>query len=235
MLNLAKSEEDFMQDITTNNDTTTKALLLCGAIACPLFVFVFLIEGATRSGYNPLCHPISSLSIGSLGWIQVANFIITGLLLLAFTIGLRRKLRPTISGVKGTWLIGLVAIGLIGAGVFTTDPVYGYPEDKPLVLAQYTIHGHLHDLFSIVVFVCLPSACFVFSRRFIARGEQGWAHYSVISGIAMIVAFIVTSIGFKQVSGFVDFAGVFQRLTITIGWIWITLLALHFLQNEGGR
>jgi len=217
-----------MEELKKDNDIITKALLLCGAIACPLFILVFLIEGATRANYNPLRHPISSLSIGDQGWMQAANFIVTGLLLVAFTIGLRRRLKFTTKGVKGTVLIGLVALGLIGAGIFTTDAVYGYPEDKPLVLAQYTIHGHLHDLFSILVFACLPSACFVFRRRFIATGEQGWATYSGISGIAMIVFFTLTSMGFKQLPGFADFAGVFQRLTITIGWVWITLLALHF-------
>jgi hypothetical protein len=47
-----------------NINTKTKALLACGAIACPLFVIVFLIEGAIRTDYDPLRYPISSLSIG---------------------------------------------------------------------------------------------------------------------------------------------------------------------------
>ncbi len=221
-----------MKELNDDNHAITKALLLCGAIACPLFILVFLIEGATRSAYNPLRHAVSSLSIGNQGWMQVTNFVVTGLLLLAFTIGLRRKLQSTSKGTRGTVLIGLVAIGLIGAGVFTTDPLFGYPEDKPLVMAQYTIHGHLHDLFSMLVFVCLPSACFVFRRRFITTGERGWAIYSTISGIGMIVVFVLTSMGFKQISGFVDFAGVFQRLTITIGWIWMMLLSLHFYKTS---
>jgi len=61
-----------------------RVLLACGAIGPPLFVVVFLIEGATRPGYSPLRHPVSSLEIGASGWTQRTNFVITGLLILAF-------------------------------------------------------------------------------------------------------------------------------------------------------
>ena len=74
------------------SDVATTALLVCGAIAGPLFVIAFLIEGATRADYNPLRHPVSSLALGDNGWTQTANFIITGLLMLAFAVGLRRAL-----------------------------------------------------------------------------------------------------------------------------------------------
>ena len=51
----------------------TKALLSCGVIAGPLFVLVFLVEGATRAGYDPFRHPVSSLALGDHGWTQTAN------------------------------------------------------------------------------------------------------------------------------------------------------------------
>jgi hypothetical membrane protein len=209
----------------------TKALLLCGVIGCPFFVIVFLIEGATRADYNPLRYPISSLSIGDSGWVQMANFIITGLLLLAFALGLRIQLRQAKVSTKGSLLLGLVAIGLIGAGIFSTDPVYGYPISMPLAITEFSIHGHLHVLFSILVFSGLPIACFVFSRRFTDIKKTGWAAYSTFSGVAMLVTFVLAGIGFKQYSGFVEFAGVFQRLSIIIGWTWITLLALYLFRT----
>lgn len=71
-----------------NRATTTRRLLLCGAVAGPLFVLVFLIEGATRADYSSLRHPVSSLAIGDLGWVQTVNFLITGSLVVAFAIGL---------------------------------------------------------------------------------------------------------------------------------------------------
>jgi hypothetical protein len=86
-----------------------RALLWCGAIGAPLFVVVFMIEDAVPAirppGYNPLRHPVSSLAIGPLGWIQVANFLATGVLLLAFAVRLRPALRRYNGGIWAPVLI----------------------------------------------------------------------------------------------------------------------------------
>jgi hypothetical protein len=76
----------------------------------------------------------------------------------------------------------------------------------------------------------LPAACFVLARRFAKLGESGWAIYSTVSGLAFVAVFVVASAGFAQARGLVDFAGLFQRITLTIGWAWLTLLAVHLLK-----
>ncbi len=210
----------------------TKLWLSCGAIGPLLFIVVFLIEGATRADYNPLRYPVSSLSIGDFGWLQAANFLMVGILLYAFAIGLRRALRASRGGVWGPLLIGLAGIGLFGAGIFTTDPVYGYPPGAPLVLAQYSVHGHLHDLFSLLLFVGLPAACFVFCRRFATLGQRGWAVYSILAGLGMLATFVLAGMGFTQNPSLVNFAGVFQRLSISIGLTWIVFLALWLMSKK---
>jgi uncharacterized protein DUF998 len=134
----------------------TKALFVCGVVAGPLFTVAWIVEDATRANYDPLRCPISSLSIGDAGWMQIATFIITGLLVLAFAIGLRSALRPS-GSVWGPALVGLAGIGLIGAGIFVTDPLNGYPPGTPLIPTERTIHGILHDLFGIPFFSVCPS------------------------------------------------------------------------------
>jgi Protein of unknown function (DUF998) len=47
-----------------------QGLFVCGVIAGPLFVLVFLVEGAMTPEYDPLRHPVSSLALGSFGWIE---------------------------------------------------------------------------------------------------------------------------------------------------------------------
>ena len=210
----------------------TNTLLLRGAIACPLFIMVVLIEGAIRPNYSSFLYPLSSLSIGDTGWTQILNFIFTGVLLVIFSVGLKQACNSDKVKFRGPLLIGLVGIGLIGAGIFVTDPIYGYPSDKPLVVRQFTLHGHLHDGFSMFVFICLPWACFAFRKYFIAKGRKVWANYSGFTGYAMIAAFIITSMGFKQLSGFVNYAGLFQRICIAIGWTWMTLLSIHLYTNH---
>ncbi len=119
--------------------TAVHRLLLYGLVGPLFFIVVFLMEGATRADYDPLRQPVSSLSIGDLGWMQSANFIISGVLILAFALGLWFVLRRTgdaSTPSPSTWgpvLIGLVGLGLIGAGIFTCDPMAGYPPGTPLI------------------------------------------------------------------------------------------------------
>lgn len=214
------------------DDTRTRALLICGAAAGPLFTVAWLLEGAGRAGYDPLRHPISSLSIGEFGWTQVANFILTGALTLAFAFGLRLAFRSRAISSRAPWAIGAIGIGLIGAGLFVTDPMNGYPPGTPGLPLQYTVAGRLHRLFSAFVFFGLPVACFLFARLFSRWGRRGWAVYSLVTGSAFIVMFVVTSVGFAQVGGLVDYAGLLQRITLTIGWAWLTLLAIYLLKTQ---
>src|SRR5215216_6817877 len=208
----------------------TKTLLACGVIAGPLFVLVLLVEGATRAHYDPLRHPVSSLAFGDVGWTQRANFLVTGLLMLAFAIGLRRALRPLGGPTWGPLLVGAYAIGLCGAGVFAADPMNGYPPGTPDERLEYSMHGVLHDLFSALVFLELPAACFVFGRWFAAREKRGWATYSIVTGVVFLGAFILSSAGFAQAEGLVDLAGLLQRVAVTVGFGWLTLLAVHLLR-----
>ena len=107
----------------------------------------------------------------------------------------------------------------------------GYPPGTPNLSLQYSVPGRLHRLFSAFVFLGLPSACFVFARLFARWGERRWAIYSVVTSIAFVAMFIVTSAGFAQVEGLVNYAGLFQRITLTIGWVWLTLLAVYRLRE----
>jgi hypothetical protein len=209
------------------NTGMTQALLGCGIAAGPVFTLAWLVQGATRANYDPLRYPISSLSIGDAGWMQIATFIVTGLLTLAFGIGLWRLLRPS-GAVWGPVLVGLIGIGLMGAGLFVTDPLNGYPSGTSLLPTARTTHGILHDLFGVPVFLGLPITSAVCARYFARTGQRGWVAYSALSGSAMFAVFVVARLslrpGFDEMAGLF---GLFQRIALTIGWAWLTLLAVH--------
>ncbi|HEX6677788.1 MAG TPA: DUF998 domain-containing protein [Actinomycetes bacterium] len=215
----------------TPSTLATRTLLACGAIAGPLFTLAWVVEGATRAHYRPLRHPVSSLELGDFGWTQRANFIVAGLLTLALAIGLRRALRPLGGSTWGPLLVGAHAIGLLGAGIFVTDPVSGYPPGTPDHLQAYgSVHAALHDLFSVGTFVGLPIACLVMARRFAGWGQRGWAIYSAATGLLFVAGFVLASMAFNQVESVVELGGLFQRATVTLGWTWLTLLAIHLLR-----
>ena len=69
---------------------TTRWLLRSGAVAGPLFVATFLVEGIRRTDYDPFRHPVSSLALGPAGWTQTLNFSLAGALDTAGAFGLAR-------------------------------------------------------------------------------------------------------------------------------------------------
>jgi len=209
----------------------TKLFLFCGVIAGPLFSIFWFILGATRANYNPIKHPISSLAIGNFGWTQQINFIILGLLLLTFAIGLIRLLRANNTSIWGPLFIVVIAIGFLGAGVFVADPLNGYPPGTPVKgPVPRSIHGVLHDLFSAFFFFGLPTACFIFARYFRKWQQLKWRIYSVVTGISFLVMFVFTSIGFAQETNLATIAGLLQRITVTNGLTWLTLLGIYLLK-----
>ena len=126
---------------------------------------------------------------------------------------------------------------LIAAGVFTADPVFGYPPGVQLGPAAVpSLHGWLHNLVSLIVFVSVSAACFVFARRFASPpASRIWVAYSVLTGVA-VPGFLVAAAGAWSNDAAVNFSGVFQRLSIGAGWVWV-LLAIritHELQSRRG-
>ena len=192
---------------------------------------VFLIEDAVPAirppGYNPIRQPVSSLAIGPFGWIQVANFLVTGVLLLAFAVGRRPALRRYHGGFWAPVLLGLVAIGLIGArGAFTTDPLSGYPPGTPALPAGATTHGVLHEAFS-------AQCSWDFPPRAAWSATDCWIAPQMVGDSLGTAAVFLT--GFVLVdlpsTPIWSVGGFLQRLTLIAGLAWITTPALHLIRR----
>ena len=216
----------------TGHDAWTRRLLACGAMGGPLFIAVFTLEGARREGYDPLREPVSALALGERGWGQRTNFIVTGMLMLACSRGLGRL--PAESPAASRWgarLVGLYAIGLVGAGVFVTDPVeYAAPEPgAPIEPSQ---RGMLHGLFSLQVFAALGMAALTYAARFARTGRPAWALTSGLVGVLVPGGLVVFGRALSQDGGLRHVAGLIQRVTICAGWSWVGALALA-ARHEG--
>jgi hypothetical membrane protein len=180
-------------------------------VAGPLFVVVFLIEGATRDGYDPLRQPVSALALGPLGWMQQANFILTGVLMVACAFGLRTALHRWGGSTAAPALVAVAGIGLVGAGIFVMG-------------------GSLHIPFSMLFFLGLPAASIVLGRRFAGWGQPGWARYSILTGIGCLAAFGLAFVALGSSAGPLgDMAGLIQRVAAVIGFTWLTLLSIRLL------
>ena len=90
-----------------------------GIVGPLLFTVGFIGQELSRvEEYSPLAEQVSALEAGPNGWIQQVNFVVFGLLTMAFAIGLHHALRPTTLGIVGPTLFFVTGIAAIGAGVF---------------------------------------------------------------------------------------------------------------------
>lgn len=166
----------------------TVRLLICGIVAGPVFVALWLVQALTRDGFDPTFHPVSLLSLGSLGWVQIVNFVVTGALLVACAVGMRRALKVGRGSTWGPRLIGANGVGLILAGVFPTDAGAGFPPGAPAgAPEQISWHGLMHEVAFIVASVSWLAFCIVLLRRFAARKQRGWAVACVVAPLAVLV------------------------------------------------
>lgn len=201
----------------------TRTLLRGGVLAGPLYLVVGYAQAVTRDGFDLTRHPFSFLSLGALGWIQIANFVVCGLLFIAGAAGARRVLRGTRGGTWGPLLIAAMGIGMIGGGVFVSDPAYGFPAGAPAGQPEVTSwHASLHGVAFMVAFLSWTAACFVFARRFAVVKQRRWAAYSVVTGVVLLVpgAFLGTGVGV-----------VLLYIAATVGWVWTSAVAARLISE----
>jgi hypothetical protein len=189
-----------------------------------LFTLAYLLQGATRAGYSAWRHPVSALALGQGGWMQLANFLVSGGLLAGFAVGVRRARHASVWSPR---LIGAAGLGLIGAGVFACDPIGGYPPGTPLRSEKPSRRGSLHVLFSALVFLGLPVLFGLEARR----GEPTWRPYSAATCAAFVSTFALSSAGFAEASRLAKVGGLFQRLSLSSGFLWLTLRAARALRE----
>jgi hypothetical protein len=170
----------------------TRLLLVGGIVAAPLFILVWTVQAFTREGFRPTFHPLSLLSLGDGGWVQIANFVVTGLLLIGAGMGLRRA---TGGGRGSTWVAVLVAImgvGLVTAGIFVTDAGAGFPAGAPQGAPQMSWHGGVHEVGFVLTQLAFMLVAILLAVRFGRAGERGWM---VASILALVAAVGVAAVG----------------------------------------
>ncbi len=207
----------------TKESPLTDALLLCGAIAGPLFILTLLIQDYTRPGYDPRTMVLSLLSLGPWGWVQIVNFTLAGILNLLFAVGLWRRLHPGRGGTWGPILIGAYGLGLVLVGVFTTDPITGFPPGAVAGNGP-SWHGAIHALGALFTFMLLTAGLLVYGRYFLTRREGGWAFYFIATAILLLVLFF---------GGFTSSAVMARtlRLAVLLGWMAASLIGVKLLNS----
>jgi hypothetical membrane protein len=198
------------------------AALAHAGIAGPIiFVLVVIVQSLLHPDYSQVKLPISALAAWPGRWVQSVNFIIFGLLMISFAIGLHLEVRHNRAALIGPGLLVLSGVGLIIAGLFPWRSV-----DGDLIVPV----GHL--LGALLSFLGAGAGLIVVSRRM--AGDRRWrrvATYALVSGIAIVVLFVATfALVIPPDAPLLSSGGLVQRVTIAVWFPCTVVLALRLLR-----
>jgi hypothetical membrane protein len=195
----------------------TSWVTLAAMVAPACFFAVMVVLGFVTPGYDWVSRIGSELSLGSLGWIMIANFIILGVVELALAAALGRTVGDRPSGWIATAAIGLLGAAFVVAGVCVTDP-------SRLVSGAHSWHGVVHALMATVIFfIATPIAALAIARRL--RRKRRFARYSVLTAVGTPALLVATF-----VSG--SLLGLAERIVIAVVLAWVTSLALQLRHGD---
>jgi hypothetical protein len=201
---------------------TVKVAAVAGMVGPVLFATTLLALTVVQYdymlgiGWRPLRDPAgawpSGLALGSYGWVQTSNFVLSGFVLMVFSAGLHlgvadgrgSRVGPTLLFAAGA------AMALMG---FETDPIQG--------TGPGSLHNLIHDLaFALFVLTLLPALFFLWHRF---REDPAWrvhARYTLATGILTTLLLLLP--------------GVAYYFFLAVMLVWFEATALRLWRLSGG-
>jgi hypothetical protein len=174
------------------------AAAIAGMMGPALFGTVLLALSALEYdfmlglGWRPVADPAgawpSGLALGPYGPVQVANFVVSGLLLAFFALGLHLGATNGRGSPFGPALLLLAgtAMSLMG---FETDPIRR--------IGPRSLHGLIHDAAFVIFILCFLAALFSLRQRFKADPRwQGHARYTLATEIIAVLLLLLPGVAY---------------------------------------
>ena len=171
--------------LSKNTTAAIRAAAVAGMVGPVLFAGVLVALTLAQYdfmlgiGWRPLGDPSgawpSGLALGPYGWAQVANFVLSGILLMTFAAGLHLGAPDGRNPRVGPALLFAAGAAMALMG-FETDPMQS--------TGPQTLHNLIHDLaFALFVLALLPAFYFLWLRFREDTLWQGHARYTFVTGV----------------------------------------------------
>jgi len=197
----------------------TRSLLGYGMLVGPFYLAIGVIQGLVRDGFDFKRHALSVLANGTGGWVQTANLILSGLMVIAAAVGFARVLGR--NGRWTSWFLAGFGASMIAAAVFRADPVDGFPVGTSLGYPMsISTFGLLHYVCGTAGFVSLAVSCFFAARAMSRREQRSLARLSFGAGLTVLIGFF----GGAALGG----AGILGIwISVVVGWAWLAVLSRY--------
>ena len=200
------------------SDRYQRFLAICGIIAPIIFIIILIIASLLRPDYSHLTNFVSEL--GAVGApyaiIQRINFVLTGILIVAFTFGLHRGIGDGKGSIIGPLLVAIFGLSAVMSGIFSTDTI------QPGSFSDI-----MHSMSSAIGSVAAIIAFFTISERL--EKDILWKPYRSFSIVIAIVAIIGSVVG-VGILGAIGIPGLGQRLFLAVLFLWIEVMAIRLFQ-----
>jgi hypothetical membrane protein len=201
-----------------------------GLVGPVLFTLTWVAQELARiEEYSPIKEPVSALEAGPGGWVQQVNFVVLGVLTMAFAAGMYRALQPSKPGVIGSVLLFTSGVASVLAGVV-------FPLREDAVGVTYDPGGH--QLNGFVFFTSSALALVVIS--FALAKQPVWRGLAMplrVAGILMLLSNPVMGVlVLPDDAPLHAWAGLAQRVVV-LGLLFPARLALshRLLRLQGPR
>ncbi|HEX5073455.1 MAG TPA: DUF998 domain-containing protein, partial [Gemmatimonadaceae bacterium] len=202
--------------------TATNRLLGLGVLAGPIYLVVGIAQGLLRDGFVFARHPLSVLANGPGGWVQTANFVVTGLMVVATAIGFRRALAPRSRAVS--LFLGAFGASMLVAAVFRADAMDGFPVGTPNgPPTTISTTGLVHFAAGGLGFISLAVSCLVAAWVMSRRNVPSLARLSLLAGIIILLGFFSGMV----IPGSSPVLGIW--IAVVVGWAWLAVMSRHLM------
>ncbi len=191
---------------------------LCGMASVLLFVLSALFFGVLTPGYSHFANAISELGMEKSIYSTAFNFLgfmLVGILVVLFAIGLYMKLHPAPGSIIVPLLVGISGIGFAGLGLFPAENDF-----------QPSIKTSLHFLVVSMNFLPFLVAAFFYALRMNKTPYwKRWSLFSAIVGMIAIASFFIPVAILPT--------GLSQRVGLGAYFIWVLVMSWGLYEVAG--
>jgi MFS family permease len=199
----------------------TLAVLLVG-----VYIVLDIVAQLLPPHYNALSQAESDLAVGPYWYVMTANFVVRGVLAIAFLVGLTSATRIGSRSRTGIALLAVWGMGAFLLAIFPTD----------VGTTETTVHGQLHLLIALIAFLAAAVGVVLLSRHFPEEDRlRAFAGPAYVVGVLTLLFFVIFLVA-TPVPYVANHAyGLLERIFIGFVLLWMLVVSLCLLQSDARR